>query len=143
MKKSRLLILIFLIPMFLVCSSAFAGGNFKFKPKKPFAGKFEASIEYQQVPIIIVYILKMEGNNISGTVDTNYNGVDLPTINASGTVNENKKTADITILGATQIGSPSDFVRITLISNGKNRIKMQYLDAIGGTPSGDVIKYKR
>ena len=66
MKKSRLLILIFLIPMFLVCSSAFAGGNFKFKPKKPFAGKFEASIEYQQVPIIIVYILKMEGNNISG-----------------------------------------------------------------------------
>ena len=38
---------------------------------------------------------------------------------------------------------PSDYVRITLISNGKNRIKMQYLDAIGGTPSGDVIKYKR
>ncbi|OGL42924.1 MAG: hypothetical protein A2W05_05605 [Candidatus Schekmanbacteria bacterium RBG_16_38_10] len=143
MKKSRLLISISLILMLLVCSSAFAG--FKFNPKKPFAGKFKASLEYQGNSLIIVYILKMQGNNITGTVDTNFNGVDLPTLNVSGTVNENKKSADITVAGATQIGSPTDFVRVALIGNGKNGVRMRYLDAIGGNILTDfpVVKYKR
>ena len=142
MKRTRLLISISLILMLLVYSSAFAA---KFNPKKPFAGKFEANVEISGFSLDIVYTLKMKGNSISGIVNTNLNGTDLAPLNVSGTVNENKKSADITVEGSTLSGSPSDFVRVTLIGKGRNGVKMQWLDAIGGTPlpSLPVVKYKR
>lgn len=141
MKRTRLLISISLISMLLVYSSAFAA--LKFNPKKPFAGKFEGSIQIQGYPVDIVYTLKMNGSNITGKGESFMNGQPVLTVNASGTVDKSGKFVDITIPGASQAGSPSDFVRITLLGNGRNGVKMQYLDAIGGTPFGDVVKYKR
>ena len=138
MKKTRLVISLLVISFLLFSISLFAA----FDSTKPFAGKFKGNVNQAGTVYQVIYTLDSDvDGNITGTADTYLNGTLVLPITVSGSVNTDEKTADITLTGTLGM-TPSDSVRITLIGNGKQFIRMQYLNE-NNEPFGAKVKYKR
>ena len=138
MKKTRLVISLLVISFLLFSISLFAA----FDSTKPFAGKFKGNVNQAGTVYQVIYTLDSDvDGNITGTADTYLNGQLVLPVTVSGSVNTDEKTADITLTGTLGM-TPSDSVRITLIGNGKQFIRMQYLNE-NNEPLGKKVKYKR
>ena len=138
MKKTRLVISLLVISFLLFSISLFAA----FDSTKPFAGKFKGNVNQAGTVYQVIYTLDSDvDGNITGTADTYLNGQLVLPVTVSGSVNTDEKTADITLTGTLGM-TPSDSVRITLIGNGKQFIRMQYLNE-NNEPFGAKVKYKR
>ncbi|MBI5375187.1 MAG: hypothetical protein HZA77_07110 [Candidatus Schekmanbacteria bacterium] len=138
--KHRSLVVAVLLVVFCLTSAGIhaADPSYRYKPAKPFAGKFKGTID----PYTIVYTITQKGSDISGSIQTLLDGTNVLPLTFTGTIGVSGKTADINLIG-TQSLTTSDTVKIKLIEKGKKFIKMQYRDDDTGDPIGDYVKYKR
>lgn len=145
MKKMRLVVTLFALSFLLVGSSLYAKQKSTFDPANPFTGKFKGNVNQSGSLYKVIYNLTNDAEgNITGTADTYLNGQLVLPVTVAGAVNEDNKTADITLSGPEgfQTMLPSIYVRITLTKNGKTGVSMKYLDA-NSEPFGKKVRYKR